>query len=354
MNFEYIPSIDEGLEDENIEKMEKPENELFLTEKQYLVDNWKAEVVNGSFDIEGIEQVNNQELRLALSRSLMEDIKYLSDEWKIEPNKDLSEEEYIEEMRIQMSDLAKKTKIDTHWDSWPKRMRKDEGFNCVGATLLGINALKEKGIEAYYGNPWGHVVNIVKLSNGRWMYVDFRNNVVKEINPEEITLGGHRAIEINDESIDYKLIPIHDNSLAVGSIIGNLSGLEAEKGNEEGQDIYQNIKQKLFPEFKEIEDTEEMKDERERVESIQEAEKDAKDYFTKLSEEKRKQIIQEAVSKKELIRDSIINGVLLGDFSNELQNFLRLEIVGLSSITKEEIKKEAINRFLIKIDRLEP
>jgi len=231
-------------------------------------------------------------------------------------------------------------------------MRDDEGFNCVGATLLGINALKEKEIESYYGNPWGHVVNIAKLSNGKWMYVDFKNNMVKEITPEEVTLGGCRMLKIDDENIDYKLIPIYDSSVAVGSIIGNLSGLEAEKGNEEGQDIYQNIKQKLFPEIQKTEDMGEMKAEKERVESIQETEKEAKEYLRRLSGETREKVLQETISKKELIRDSILNESLLGEFSNELHEFLRLIIIGFSLITKKEIREEAISRFLSKVNKL--
>lgn len=352
MNFEYKPEIVENLENRNLEKIEQVENELSLDEKQYLVDNWKAEVIDGSFDVEEIEQINNRELRQNLNQSLMEDIKQLSEEWGIKLNKELPEEEYIEEMRIQMNDLVKKIKRDTHWVSWTKKMRENEGFNCVGATLIGINALKEKGIETYYGNPWGHVVNIARLLNGKWMYIDFRNNVVREINPEEISLDGCRVLKINDEDIDYKLIPIYDNSMAVGSIIGNLSGLEAERGNRRGQDIYQNIKQKLFPEINEIEDTEEMQIEKERIESIQEAEREAKNYFRELSEEKRREVLQEAINKEDLIRSLILGESLLEGYGDELQEFLKLIIVGLSGISKKEIKEEAVSRFLSKIDKL--
>jgi hypothetical protein len=280
----------------------------------------------------------------------MEDISELSNEWGIESDKSLSEEEYIEELQIQMNNLPKKTRRDTYWDSWPKKMREDKGFNCVGATLLGINSLKKKRIESYYGNPWGHVVNIAKLSNGKYMYIDLKNDKVIEIKPEEISLGGHKALKVNDNSIDYKLIPIHDNSVVAGSIIGNLSRLEVEKGNEERQDIYQNIKQKLFPELKEIEDTEEMKAEKERVESIQEAEKDAKDYFNKLSEEKKKVVFQEAISKKESIKDSFVNMSLSEGYSSELQEFLKLIMIKINGIGNKETKEEAISRFLSKIN----
>jgi len=350
MNFENKINIVESSKEENLNRAE---NELSLDEKQYFINSWKSEIIDGYFDIEGVEQINNQELRQNLNESLIKDVKQLSDEWGIKINKDLSEEEYIEEIRIQMNGLAKKAKGDTRWDSWPKKMRKDEGFNCVGATLLGINALKEKGIESCYGNPWGHVVNMAKLSSGKWMYLDLRNNIVKEIDPEEIVLAGNRILKINDEDIDYKLIPIYNNSFAVGSIVGNLSILETEKGNEEGRDIYQNIKQKLFPEFKEIENLQEMKIEKERIESMQEVERKVKEYFEKLSKEKREEILQESFNKKELIKQSIINDSLMGDFSNELKDLLELLIDGFNAITKEEIKKEAVDRFLIKVDKLD-
>lgn len=350
MNFEYNPEIEENSGNENLEKVEK-ENNLSWEETQYLVENWKNEVIDGDFNIDD-NQISNQKLKKILSESLMEDVSKLSNEWGIELNKSLPEEEYIEKLQIQINNLAQKTERNTYWESWPKKMREDGDFNCVGATLLGINALKDKKIESYYGNPWGHVVNIAKLSNGKWMYIDFRNNIVKEINPEEITLNEHRTLKINNESIDYRLIPIHDNSAVIGSIIGNLSGLEAERGNEKRQDIYQNIKQKLFPEFGEIENTEEMQMEKERVESMQKAGKEAKDYLKGLSKEKRKEVSQEAINKKELVKCSIVDGHLSEEYSNELKKFLKLMIIGLNSIAKEEIKEEAIARFLNKIDKL--
>jgi len=350
MNFEYNSEVIGESENKNLERQEG-ENELSYEEKQYLFENWKNKVINGDFTISD-SQIRNQELKTILSQSLMDDVAELSEEWGIEMDKSLSEEEYIERLQIQINNLTRKNERDAHWDSWPKKMREDKGFNCVGATLLGINALKEKQIESYYGNPWGHVLNIAKLSNGKWLYIDLRNSKVLEINPEEVSLGGHRTLKINDNSIDYKLIPIHDNSVAVGSILGNLSGLERERGDEEGQDINQNIKQKLFPELKEIEDTEEMREEKERIEGIQEAEKEANDYFGSLPEEKTKEILREAIIKKRLIKDSIINHSLNTEYSNELQEFLRLIIIGIGSIQKEEIKEEAISRFLNKIDKL--
>jgi hypothetical protein len=350
MIFEYNPEMVGELKNEDLEK-EKVQNELSYEEKQYLVENWKNEVIDEYFTVND-SQIRNQELKAILSQSLMEDVAKLSEEWGIELDKSLPEEEYIEKLQTQINNLTRRTERDTHWDSWPKKMREDDGFNCVGAVLLGINAIKKREIESYYGNPWGHVVNIVRLSNEKWLYVDLRNNNVLEINPEEISLSGHRALKINDDNIDYKLIPIHDNSAVVGSIIGNLSGLEAEKGNEEGQTIYQNVKQKLFPEFGEIENTEEMKIEKERIESMQEAEKEAKDYLRGLPEERRDELFQEAIDRKELIRDSISKGSLLGEFSDELQEFVRLMILGLNGINKKEIKEEAISRFLNKIDKL--
>lgn len=351
MSFEYVPEIVKN-SNEKLEKVEQAENELSLSEKQCLVDEWKTQVIDSYFGVEGIEGYCNKELKQELNESLMEDIKHLSNEWKIELNKDLPEEEYLEEMRAQINNLDKKDNKGTHWDSWPKKMREDGGFNCVGATLLGIKALKEKGIESYYGNPWGHVVNIAKLSDGRWIYIDLKNNKAIEIYPKEIRLGQHRVLEVNNEDIDYKLIPIHDDSVVVGSIIGNISVLEAEKGNEKGCNICQTIKQKLFPEFKEVEDAEEMKKEKERVEFIQEAEREATDYLNNLSEEKRREMLQEVTIKKELIKKVILGDSLLQGNSDELQEFIRLMIVGLNGISKKEIKEEAISRFLSKINKL--
>jgi len=124
-------------------------------------------------------------------------------------------------------------------------MRETKKFNCAGATLLGMNLLDKGGIKSYCGNPHGHVVNIVKLSNGEWWYVDFRNgkkNFLK-LEAEEIEIVGTQILKINQPEINYKLIPVYNNTEAAGFVLGNLSSLKHEVEHSGKPDKNSNEKQ---------------------------------------------------------------------------------------------------------------
>lgn len=339
-----------NFEEPNPENKEKELEELSLKEKQYLVDIWNDKIASNNFNIKNIEQVNNEEVKQLLFNSLMTDIKEISNEWELMPNKNLPDEKYLEEIQTEMNKVQ--TDRDTHWDSFPKSIKEHKGFNCVGATLLGMNALKEKGIDSYYGNPWGHVVNIIKLENGEVIYLDLKNNRKEIINPKEIEINGVKVLKIDNPSIDYRLIPIYDNFFSVGSVIGNLSGLETENKNEEAQNELQNIKNKLFPEFQDIDSSEEMKYEKERIESMEEAEKEVQNYLKNLTEEKRIELLQEVINKKEQIKNYFV-GELLGDgCSDNLNSLCELMSKGLNKIKNEDVKNDIISSFLKKIEAL--
>lgn len=116
----------------------------------------------------------------------------------------------------------------TKWDSWPQRISKTGDFNCVGATLLGEQALKEAGLKPMIGYPTGHVVNLTKLSNGELWYVDFMNSEhnIRRIQPTERQIAGQTVFEIDDDFLDYRLIIVKEPEQIVSAVLGNLSGMQ--------------------------------------------------------------------------------------------------------------------------------
>src|SRR3989338_6756505 len=227
--------------------------EISSEQKKILGKVWTEMVVDNSDTPENIRDMPNEEIKKWLFESTMKDMESFTNELrlkndqvlieKIQKTENLDEKsalelEYIRNVHAQVDSLVhnfdRSGNKSTKWDSWPKRMRETKEFNCVGATLLGINLLEKGGIKSYYGNPGGHVVNIAKLSNGEWWYVDFRNgkqNIIK-LEPEEIVIADVPTLKINQPNIDYRLIPLYANSEAAGSVLGNLSSLKHEAEDE--------------------------------------------------------------------------------------------------------------------------
>ena len=306
---------------------------------------------------------------------------------KIQNAKSLEEKstlelEYIKQAHTQINEIVQKfnrsADKSTKWDSWPKRMRETREFNCVGATLLGINLLEKGGIKSYYGNPYGHVVNIVKLSNGEWWYVDFRNGKLIKLEPEKTTIAGVPTLKINQPDIDYKIIPLYDNSEAAGSVLGNLSSLKHEAENEStpGEDIekkeakeylekysqnfqkadFSLLHQSLYPKFIKFYKTDEMKKEISRIDSMRDFEKPVQNYMKTLTKEQEKVLIEEIKIKKNGIEDLFYkeNESVFQDVSPELKKVLELFLENLKSVKERqpEIYQEVIDKIVGKIKNL--
>ena len=355
-------------------------------EKIRTVQLWNEVVLASPKDIENVENMSKEDLREWMCMSISEDIKKLCQEWNIisdeklinkiksEPDTKRKAElelKYIRKMhdivdaKVQR-DNKRRRDVSTRWDSWPKKMKESGMFNCVGATLVGLEILEKAGIENYWGNPVGHVINIVKLSNGKWWYVDFLNGKLNvfEIEPEETVIGGTRVFNINNKDIEYRLIPVLDKREATRSILGNLCSAKEESEDrgipdEDRGKIEAKLLAKILDDkFKElnikdtiiklrghkftVDDTKEMEGERERVNRIRGFyEGEPKKYLESLIPAKREVLKKDVRKNMEGIRDFFYNDdeKILDVVIPEVKNVLILYREALKKI-KETDREE--------------
>jgi len=383
---------------ENIElSLEK--QELTFEQKMTLGKTWTEMIVDGIDMPENIGEMKQDEIKKWLFESIMKDVGKFAEGLDLQIDIDLAEKiqktenleeksalelEYIKKMHTQVDDIVQKFdktgKKSTRWDSWPKRMRETKEFNCVGATLLGVHLLEKGGVKSYYGNPYEHVINIAKLSNGEWWYVDFRSgkqSIIK-IEPEETKVVDVPTLKIKQPNIIYRLIPIYDNSEIAGSVLANLSSLKHEAENQNISDenmgkkeakIYlekygQNFQkadfsllhQSLYSKHIEIEKAEEMQKEISRINSIRDFENLVRDYTKTLTKEQERSLKEEIKIKKEAIESLFYHKdeSVLEKASPELKKVLELFIEGLKNIKNKYpgAYQEAVDKIVGKIKNL--
>ena len=375
------------------------QQELSLEQKKVLGKVWTEMVVDSGSVPENIGEMKQTEIKKWLFDSIMKDIEKFAGEFglqvearlveKIQKAENLEEKsalelEYIKKVHAQVDEIVQKfdrsAGKSTKWDSWPERMRETKEFNCVGATLLGIYLLEKGGIKSQYGNPHGHVINIAKLSNDEWWYVDFRNgtqNIIK-LEPEETTIAYVPVLKIKQPNINYRLIPIYDNSEAAGSVLGNLLSLKrkAEDQNTPDEDIekkeakeylerygqnfqeadFSLLHQSLYPKFIELDKTDEIQKEIARIDSMRDFEKPVQNYTKRLTKEQKKALVEEIKTKKEDIENLFYkeNESVLQDVSPELKNVLELFLESLRSVKEKqpEVYQEAIDKIIGRIRNL--
>ncbi|MDP3901982.1 MAG: hypothetical protein Q8Q21_00135 [bacterium] len=322
----------------NFEKKES--RELESKEKGNLVDAWLAIAVDNQVKPDYINNLNNQQLKEWLHKTLIDDTAKLIEEWGLQPDVALVkrirgeqnpeqrakiEMDFIEAVRTKIQEFKKAHPLGDRsdkWDSWPSEMRDNKNFNCVGGTLLGTSFLDRIGVHSYYGNPFSHVLNIVELSNGEWVYADFLNNQVKKIKPREIMLGGVRTLELKEPDIIYRYIPLLDNSEAVGSIIGNFHSLEHDTKDKNSDPIDKQGAERLFANFAEefsrndfsslhdalypskvaLRRTKEMQNEGGRIEKIRSFSSSARKYIETLNPRQKEEVLKEIKVNTEGIR----------------------------------------------------
>ena len=388
-NFEQQKNIEANVE----------QQELTPEQKRTLGEVWTEMIIDNADIPENIDKLNQGEIKKWLFESTMKDIEKFAEELGFQINADFVEKikkaenldeksalelEYIKTAHTQVDDIVQKfdrsADKSTKWDSWPKRMRETKEFNCVGATLLGVHLLEKGEVKSYYGNPHGHVVNIAKLSNGEWWYVDFRNgkqNIIK-IEPEEITIADVPVLKIKQPNIVYRLIPIYDNPEAAGSVLGNLSSLknEAEDQNTPDEDVekkeakeylekygqnfqkadFSLLQQSLYPKFVEFDKTEEMQKEIARIDGMGDFEKPAQDYTTTLTKEQEKVLVEEIKTRKKAIESLFYHGdtSVLRETSPELKKVLELFLESLRGVKDKqpEVYQEAIDKIVGRIRNL--
>jgi hypothetical protein len=373
--------------------------ELSVEQKLILKKIWAEMVVDSTSSFDDIENLEQENFKKELYKKTMGDVDNLIDEWGLEPDQELielikkneNEEEravleleYIKREHAKIDDQTKNFKKiwekSTRWDSWPKRMRETKEFNCVGATLLGISYLERAGIKSYFGSPYGHAVNIARLSNNDWWYVDFRNgkrSVIK-IEPEETFTNKVKVLKINNPNIAYGLIPVFDNSEIIAPIIGNLSTLKHEAHDpdisderiekKEAQEYlkkyednfskidFKTVQQSLSPDVANMEETEEMKREEKRILSLIDFEKPFQDYMKNLSQEQRRGMIEEAKIRKEKIENLFYEGdeTILSEAGPELKKALTIFLQEFQKMKENqpEIYEENIDIIVNRISNL--
>jgi hypothetical protein len=305
----------------NFEVQNKPELELSKKEKAQMIDIWQSIVLGKEkASSKAASELSNEDLINWLYGSLMEEVDDIVQEWhileglyeiidkmnnatdmgsKVKYEKLLCKAirgklKIFDETQDKLKESNGEKKTSDKYDSWPLNMRENKQFNCVGATLVGMSILNKLGIKNYLGNPASHIVNIVRLSDGRLMYTDLRNdNQIVVIDPEHIKIAGGEVLRISEERLDYRLIPVSKNSDIAGSILGNLDcplhdaerddlsdddldKIEAKKLVDKygemlkGKHFWDDFVARLFPKKYAVSQAKDIEDEKDRVRELHE------------------------------------------------------------------------------------
>ncbi len=271
MNIEQIPTTDNNPE----------KGELSEIERKQLTSLWTDMIVSNEEAPENIADMPIEKLKAWLFESIMNDVEEFARELEIQVDnvliasiKECSDPdektklqmEYIVDIHSQIDkvvqEFEKSHHTNTRWQSWPKKMREEGNFNCVGATLLGMHLFKKCGLDSYCGIPKGHIVNIVQMANKEWRYIDLRNgmNGNFELDHEERDIGGNKVFSFDKPDIKYKSVTVTEDSNIVGPIFGNLAALKQESSTDSNaksyyeeysqhfKDIdYQALKERVYP-----------------------------------------------------------------------------------------------------------
>jgi hypothetical protein len=342
----FTPAVSSGENAAAENKESVLEKELTLEEKKSLSQMWVDLVVDCEKVPADMENFSNAEIKAWMFQSMMHDARRLLLEWRLEPDemkiknivmadnleiKAQLEKEYVLQMHDKITQKAatfQESEGSSRWSSWPKAMREQNLFNCVGAAVLGAEILESAGIETYYANPVGHVVNLVKLASGEWWYVDFRNGETqcKKIDPQEISITDVPVLKIDDPMIDYQLLPYGDNSEIIAFVLGNFLNMDNESDDdsidEDNRDkIYAkeyiaknknklmpteqlgNVFEKMFTHIKHLRESEAMQSERIRIRNIHGvAGESAKDFLKSLTNQEEAEVLAELQEKFEMLQ----------------------------------------------------
>ena len=295
------------------------EKEMSQEEKMEIVEAWGTLISVNNRKPDNLEALSKEELKDWLYKDLLGEMEEIMKEWglsfdedlikKINEEKDLAkrallEFAYIEKCQEQINKYKSgfEGKNDK-WDAWPKRLKETGRFNCVGSTLIGTIFLEKAGIKNCHGLPVSHVMNIARLADGQYVYVDLINSKIEKINPQIFKLKEVPVMKIKEKFTDYSLIMIRDKKEIVGSIFGNIDYLntvatdsdsdEDEKNKEAALEYYNKFKKHFaevdFSKFNteyfwgpaDIYDTDEMLKEAARIGFIYNEMKEAMENFSK-------------------------------------------------------------------------
>jgi len=376
------------------EKIKEPSPEpLTLEEKQFLINAWSGPVTNTP-PLENIDTATNEDIKEWLHSSIESGVETFAKEIDLHPSEQLvadiqsalsvsekaaAEKLYVEDVFQKLTDAKNLSRVnnpsrETRWDSWPTIMQENKTWNCVGASMLGSHLLQQSGVERFHGWPAGHVLNIVRLADGTWQYVDFNNNAFFEIHPEETEIQGVRSLVIRDPRTNYELVPILPESNIPAAILGNLSSMRREAEDDSKQDAgkrvavaemekfekefktapFGNTLHKLFPHVEKVNNSEEINKERQRIKEVEKKEKEHRricepfsqviaDFTVSFNEQTLERVMGEArQARREIellfinedLQDSIntISQMSLGD---ELQEIIKIRLQQLKELKEE-------------------
>ena len=288
------------------------EKEAQIENKKQIAQMWSEMILGFNVAEIDFDKMDNKELKQWLTETLSKEIVKTRNEFGIKPDDSLLEKikdsknveeraelekEYIldcqNKMQAFVEEFKKREYHSTRWVTMPLLMSETKSFNCVGASMIGRDLLEKADIENYFGKPVGHVVNVGRLTNGDWWYVDFLNDrsQVKKMEPKIRKICGIDTLEINERAVIYKYIPLTDGSGAIDSILRNMDGLKyeaedpdipddlpekkaakdyLERFNEYFSKIdFESLHGRLFPEMVRLLESDEIRDERKRVRKMQ-------------------------------------------------------------------------------------
>lgn len=348
-----------------------------------------------------VDTFSDDEMSEWLYQSVLKEAGDLAREWNLVPDEELVtklkkvdnpdekaglELQYIQDCQQRFKkfeDQIKTSKDKSNkWDFWPSRMKKRGQFNCSGATLLGTYLLEHAGIKSEIGAPSEHAVNVAYLSDGRTYYVDFRNNITADISQsEETEIAGAKTLKIDNENIDFKLLPVFPKECNVGSLLGNLDELkrvgrskkkpstadelaskqEAEKYMQEHQEQMDSFDSygwysKLYKPLDDVSVSKEMRQEAKRLKIMEKYEhpKRANDYIQSLSAEAKTALDREAKQQIEGIKKLMYedNKQILLEVSKTLKEFLEIYYEEMQKLKEKnpDLFNQIIKRSLIQIE----
>ncbi len=133
---------------------------------------------------------------------------------------------------------------------FPKVIREFNGFNCVGATLLGVALLDALRVKHYVSNPVNHAINVIESSQDSFHLVDFQNRRVTKTCGNIIHLGDDlRAIKLESPYYHWSLFPLLEPKNIVIAILGNLETIQRVLHDNTFQVSAQHFDQKTIRSF---------------------------------------------------------------------------------------------------------
>lgn len=344
-------------EAEKLIEEEKSQEEFSKSE---LFHTW-GNMVGVEFKIsqESFEKLSNEEIKEQLYESLKTSIQKTIDGLGISiPDSLLNQLKSSEGMeKIKAQEQVLRTVVEQFsripfdtWSYFPKEVQNTKKLNCSGSQLLIGYLLNKNNIKTFSGNPLGHAMNITRLDDGSFWYVDSRMGPgVHKIEDAQLeTLeGGIDVIRTHDENIKFETIPISPESDSVSSIISNsavikkdIEKLHIQERNERTQEdpdfshelaIYEenkesfeklnfsNIGVNLFRKHYDFYDTPEAKNEGKKLDIIDKYTRGANKEFMKLDSELQKSVKQELKTNK-----TAIAGYFNGETIDALESFKNL------------------------------